>query len=134
VRTSSRTHGQEALKSYRAALRIAVLQGDVYLQADSFDGFGKVFRRQGRIANALRIHLDMLKMADDLGDDRRRSVKLLSIALDYQRLPEMAAAELEYRIKAQPILVKLGDKRTAQENQLRIVFLEHQLSISEKRS
>jgi hypothetical protein len=64
-------------------------------------------------------------VVEDLVDERRKSIKFLSLAKDYQNLPDGAAKELEYRQKAQPILVSIGDTRNARENQARIWVLQH---------
>jgi tetratricopeptide (TPR) repeat protein len=118
-------HLQKALEQFRSARQTASVQGDAYSQADAQDGIGKVFRRQGRVSEAIRVHEDSLNMAEDLVDERRKSIKFLSLAKDYQNLPDGAAKELEYRQKAQPILVRIGDTRTARENQAKIWVLQH---------
>lgn len=86
------TKPDTALVLTQQALTLSRQAGFVPGEARSLSGIASIFRITGNYPRALQLHLEGLKKAESIGDERTASTILLSIGIDYEYLGDYRQA------------------------------------------
>lgn len=103
------TKPDTALTLTQEALSLARKASYVSGEARSLSGIASIFRITGNYPKALQLHLEALKKAEAIGDERTASTIMLSIGIDYEYLGDYRQA-VNYTLKVLAIGERLREK------------------------
>ena len=103
------TKPDTALAMIQQALSLSKRAGYVPGEVKSLSGIASIFRITGNYPKALQLHLEALKKAEAIPDERTASTVLLSIAIDYEYLGDYRQA-VNYTLKVLAIGKRLHEE------------------------